>query len=134
MKDRLNARVKHREGFRPYAPAVLEERASDWFVGAYPSPFMLLVFRVREDRRAAIPAVTHVDGTARVQMVRPEHSERLYRLLQEFDALTGVPVLVNTSFNVKGEPIACTPTDALRCFYSSGIDGLAIEGFWVEKA
>ena len=116
MKDKLNKRVKHRQAFRPFAPIVLAERANEIFEGDEESPFMLLAKRVRPEWRDRIPAVVHVDGTARVQTVRQDHNERLYRLLKEFDAMTGVPVLINTSFNVKGEPIVETPEDAVNCF------------------
>jgi carbamoyltransferase len=108
MKDVLNARVKHRQAFRPFAPIVLAERASEVFEGDEDSPFMLLAKRVRPEWRDRIPAIVHVDGTARVQTVRREHNERLYRLLLEFEKLTGVPVLLNTSFNIRGEPIVET--------------------------
>lgn len=133
MKDKLNKRVKHRQAFRPFAPIVLAERAHEIFDGDQDSPFMLLAKNVKPEWRDKIPAVVHVDGTARVQMVRPEHSERLYQLLKEFDALTGVPVLVNTSFNVKGEPIVETPEDALNCFLTTGIDYLAMHDLLIEK-
>jgi carbamoyltransferase len=133
MKDKLNKRVKHRQAFRPFAPIVLAERAHEIFDGDQDSPFMLMAKNVKPEWRDRIPAVVHVDGTARVQMVRPEHSERLYRLLREFDALTGVPVLVNTSFNVKGEPIVETPQDALNCFLATGIDYLAMNDLLIEK-
>jgi carbamoyltransferase len=133
MKDKLNKRVKHRQAFRPFAPIVLAERAHEIFDGDQDSPYMLMAKNVKPEWRDKIPAVVHVDGTARVQMVRPEHSERLYRLLKEFDALTGVPVLVNTSFNVKGEPIVETPEDALNCFLATGIDFLAMQDLLIEK-
>jgi carbamoyltransferase len=133
MKDKLNKRVKHRQAFRPFAPIVLAERAHEIFDGDQDSPFMLMAKNVKPEWRDKIPAVVHVDGTARVQMVRPEHSERLHRLLKEFDALTGVPVLVNTSFNVKGEPIIETPQDALDCFLTTGIDYLAMHDLLIEK-
>jgi carbamoyltransferase len=133
MKDKLNLRVKHRQAFRPFAPIVLAERAHEIFDGDQDSPYMLMAKNVKPEWRDKIPAVVHVDGTARVQMVRPEHSERLYRLLKEFDALTGVPVLVNTSFNVKGEPIVETPQDALNCFLTTGIDYLAMHDLLIEK-
>jgi carbamoyltransferase len=106
-------RVKHRQAFRPFAPVVLEERAEEIFEAHRESPFMLLAEQVRPEWRDKIPAVVHIDGTGRVQTIRQDQNERLYRLLQEFDALTGVPVLLNTSFNVKGEPIVETPEDAI---------------------
>jgi carbamoyltransferase len=105
MKDKLNKRVKFRQAFRPFAPIVPYERATDIFVGEDESPFMLRAKHVRPEWKDRIPAVVHVDGTARVQTVRREHNERIYNLLMEFEKLTGVPVLVNTSFNIKGEPI-----------------------------
>src|SRR6266436_10404383 len=134
MKDKLNKRVKHRQAFRPFAPVVLAERASEIFEGDEESPFMLLVKRVRSQWRDKIPAIVHVDGTARVQTVRQEQNERLYRLLKEFDAITGVPVLLNTSLNVKGEPIVETPADALACFLGTGIDYLALHDMLIAKS
>ncbi len=133
MKDILNARVKFREDFRPFAPAVPEERAAEYFELAHPSPFMLLAPRVRADRVGQIPSVTHVDGTARVQTVSREQEPLFHRLLTCFGELTGVPVLINTSFNIRGEPIVCTPADALKCFLGTDIDFLAIGGFLVSK-
>jgi carbamoyltransferase len=133
MKDKLNKRVKHRQAFRPFAPIVLAERANEIFEGDEESPFMLLAKRVRPEWRDKIPAIVHVDGTARVQTVRQEHNERLYRLLKEFDSITGVPVLLNTSFNVKGEPIVETPGDALSCFLTTGIDYLALHDMLIAK-
>ena len=134
MKDKLNKRVKHRQAFRPFAPVVLAERANEIFEGDEESPFMLLAKHVRPEWRDKIPAIVHVDGTARVQTVRQETNERLYRLLKEFDALTGVPVLLNTSFNVKGEPIVETPRDAIECFLSTGIDYLALHDMLIAKS
>ena len=133
MKDRLNKRVKFRQPFRPFAPIVLAERASEVFEGEGESPFMLLAKRVRPEWRNKVPAIVHVDGTARVQTVREETNERLYRLLKEFDALTGVPVLLNTSFNIKGEPIVETPLDAVACFLGTGIDYLALHDMLISK-
>jgi carbamoyltransferase len=134
MKEKLNKRVKHRQAFRPFAPVVLAERASEVFeCDGRDSPFMLLAERVRPEWREKIPAVTHVDGTARVQTIRQDQNERLYRLLQEFDKLTGVPVLLNTSFNVKGEPIVETPEDAINCFLSTGIDYLVLHDTLMTK-
>jgi carbamoyltransferase len=133
MKDHLNNRVKHRQAFRPFAPIVLAERAREIFEGDEDSPFMLLAKRVRPEWRSKIPAVVHVDGTARVQTVRQEDNEILYRLLKEFDAITGVPVLLNTSFNVKGEPIVESPPHAVECFLSTGIDYLALHDRLIAK-
>jgi carbamoyltransferase len=133
MKDILNHRVKHREGFRPFAPSVLAEAADDYFEGAVPSPFMLLVFPVRAARRSLVPAITHVDGTARVQTVTRETAPLYYRLIEAFQRRTGVPLLLNTSFNVRGEPIVCTPVDAVRCFRGTDMDYLALGPLLVEK-
>jgi carbamoyltransferase len=133
MKDKLNSRVKHRQAFRPFAPIVLAERANEIFEGDEESPFMLLAKRVHPDWQGKIPAIVHVDGTARVQTVRRETNERLYQLLKEFEAITGVPVLLNTSFNVKGEPIVETPDDAVRCFLGTGIDYLVLHDVLMAK-
>jgi carbamoyltransferase len=133
MKDTLNARVKHRQAFRPFAPIVIAERMRDIFEGEQDSPFMLVAMRVRPEWQSRIPAIVHVDGTARVQTVHRETNARLYELLKAFDALTGVPVLLNTSFNVKGEPIVETPRDALDCFLSTGIDHLVVHDTIVSK-
>jgi carbamoyltransferase len=134
MKNKLNKRVKHRQAFRPFAPVVLAERANEIFEGDEESPFMLLVKRVRPEWKDKIPAIVHVDGTARVQTIRQDQNERLYRLLQEFDAITGVPVLLNTSLNVKGEPIVETPADAVACFLGTGIDYLALHDMLIAKS
>jgi carbamoyltransferase len=132
MQERLN-QIKDREDFRPVAPAVPEEAAADWFVDARPSPFMLFVDRVRPDKAARIPAVRHVDGTARVQTVRREQHPAFHALLVAFGERTGVPVLVNTSFNTRGEPIVCTPRDALESFCTTALDALAMGPFLLEK-
>jgi carbamoyltransferase len=135
MKEKINARVKNRESFRPFAPAVLEECSGSFFdlTGIHKSPFMLFAVPVRDEQRAVIPAVTHVDGSARVQTVSKESNPRFWELLSEFGKSTGVPVVLNTSFNVKNEPIVCTPDDALQCFLSTQIDCLAMGDFFVNK-
>jgi carbamoyltransferase len=133
MKDILNRRVKHRQAFRPFAPIVLAERAQEIFEGEEDSPFMLIAKRVRPEWRNRIPAIVHVDGTARVQTVKEASNPMLYRLLREFEALTGVPVLINTSFNVKGEPIVETPDDAVVCFLTTGIDHLILHDRLISK-
>jgi carbamoyltransferase len=133
MKDILNSRVKHRQAFRPFAPIVLAERMKDVFEGDEDSPFMLIAKPVRPEWRDRIPAIVHVDGTARVQTVREQTNPMLYRLLKEFEALTGVPVLINTSFNVKGEPIVETPQDAVNCFLTTGVDHLVMHDTIVSK-
>ncbi|KVW20174.1 carbamoyltransferase [Burkholderia cepacia] len=136
MQRKLN-RIKDREDFRPVAPVVLESRAHHWFAGGrhtpLRAPFMLFVYDVVPERAARIPAVRHIDGTARVQTVDEMQHPLLHALLTEFDALTGVPVLVNTSFNTRGEPIVCTPRDAIECFWTSPLDALVIGPFLLEK-
>jgi len=133
MKDLLNARVKFREGFRPFAPSVLEEKVKDWFTCDYPSPYMILVYDVIPEKRALIPAITHVDGTGRVQAVSRKHNPRYYRLIQEFERLTGVPIILNTSFNKRGEPIVHTPEQAIDCFLNTGMDGLFLGDYVLVK-
>jgi carbamoyltransferase len=132
MQERLN-HIKDREDFRPVAPAVPEEVAADWFESGARSPFMLFTDRVRADKAALIPAVCHVDGTARVQTVSRQANPSLHALLRAFEARTGVPVLVNTSFNTRGAPIVGTPHDALAAFATSALDALAIGPFLLEK-
>ena len=133
MKDILNSRVKFRQPFRPFAPIVLKERADEIFLGPGESPYMLMAKHVAPEWKDKIPAIVHVDGTARVQTVAEDENPMLYRLLKEFDALTGVPVLVNTSFNIKGEPIVETPEDAIQCFLGTGIDHLILHDLVVSK-
>lgn len=132
MQARLNE-IKDREDFRPVAPVVLEEDAPDWFENASYSPFMLFVYNVKKEKEDKIPAVRHVDGTARIQTVNAEQHPAYHSLLKEFKKLTGVPVLVNTSFNTRGEPIVCTPRDAIECFWTSPFDALVINSFLLEK-
>ncbi|MFI9828504.1 carbamoyltransferase [Streptomyces sp. NPDC051913] len=169
MQSAMNQKIKFRESFRPFAPAVLAERAKEYFELGQPSPYMLIVARIAAQQqlaerdpgessgpaseqasgpasgqvsglellkvpRSTVPAVTHVDRSARVQTVDAEQDPAFHRLLTEFDRLTGCPVLVNTSFNVRGEPIVATPEDAYRCFMRTNIDTLAIGGFLIEKA
>ncbi len=129
---RLNE-LKEREDFRPVAPAVLEEEASRWFVNSGRSPFMLFVYDVVPDKARRIPAVRHTDGTARIQTVNRAQNPRYYDVIEAFFERTGVPVVVNTSFNTRGEPIVCTPRDALECFFTSPLDALAIGSFLLEK-
>lgn len=133
MKDIINAKVKFREAFRPFAPAVLREKAHEYFdmPEGMDAPFMLLVPSVREEKRAVIPAVTHQDGTGRVQTVTEEDNGLYYRLIRTFGEKTGVPVVINTSFNVRGEPIVCTPADAYHTFVHTGIDALVIGSYVV---
>ena len=153
MQSVMNLTVKYRESFRPFAPSVLWERVSDYFEHDTPSPYMLIVAPVRKElrialtdeqeelfgieklnlKRSELPAITHVDYSARVQTVHEETNPRYYALLKAFERLTGCGVLVNTSFNVRGEPIVCTPTDAYRCFMRTEIDYLVMENFFLDK-
>jgi carbamoyltransferase len=133
MRDTLNMKIKFREGFRPFAPSVLAEKASEWFDIDCDSPYMLLVAQVRDGKRV-IPSVTHVDGSARLQTVTREESPLYYDVIQEFGRLTGVPVIINTSFNVRGEPIVCTPHDAYLCFMRTNMDHLVLGHHLLEKA
>jgi carbamoyltransferase len=132
-KDRVNERVKRRQGFRPFAPAVLAERAGEFFEGEEESPHMLLVKRVRPEMRGKVAAIEHVDGTARVQTVRREDNPLFYDLIEAFGELTGVPVLLNTSFNVRGQPIVETPDEAVETLLDCGLDALVIHDRIVEK-
>jgi carbamoyltransferase len=153
MQSVLNLKVKYRESFRPFAPSVLREDVADWFEMDADSPYMLLVADVVERRRKAmtpeqqklfgieklnvprsdIPAVTHVDYSARIQTVHRETNPRYYALIAEFKKRTGCPVIVNTSFNVRGEPIVCTPEDAFRCFMGTEIEALAVGNCFLRK-
>ncbi len=134
MQSRMNLKIKFRESFRPFAPSVPAGQASDYFDLDRESPYMLLVAPVREAARPALPAVTHVDGSARVQTVSAERNPRFHDLLSRFEGRTGCAVLVNTSFNVRGEPIVCTPEDAYRCFMKTGMDHLVLGGRLLHKA
>ena len=153
MQSVMNLKIKYRESFRPFAPSVLAERVSDYFELDRDSPYMLLVAPVSEQirrpmtddqqklfgieklhvPRSEIPAITHVDYSARIQTVHRETNPRYHHLLKAFEARTGCPVLVNTSFNVRGEPIVCTPEDAYRCFMRTEMDYLVLENFLLEK-
>jgi len=132
MKDVLNARIKHREPFRPFAPAVLEESTATYFTKDHPSPFMLMTYPVRPEKVAEIPAPTHVDGTGRLQTVRRDQNPRYYDLIKAFEVKTGVPVLLNTSFN-ENEPICCTPEEAVDTFVRTKMDVLAMGDAYAEK-
>ncbi|MGH9687636.1 MAG: carbamoyltransferase family protein [Candidatus Acidiferrales bacterium] len=133
MTAKVNNAVKFREWWRPFAPSMLAETAAEYIESATDSPFMILTAQVREEKRGVIPAVTHVDGSARPQTVERDVNPLYWQLICEFGRLTGVPVIMNTSFNLRGEPIVCTPTDAIRTFFSSGMDALVIGTFLVEK-
>lgn len=133
MKDILNERVKHREWFRPFAPAILEEYLEDYFDCGHITPYMLLVYNILEHKKADIPATVHVDGTGRVQTVSKDQNPKFYNLIKEFQKKTGIPVILNTSFNVQGEPVVCTPKDAVKCFLGTEIDVLVLGNYIVYK-
>ena len=153
MQSVMNLKIKYRESFRPFAPAVLAERIADYFEQSEESPYMLLVANIRQElrktvsteeeqrfgidklkvERSGLPAITHVDYSARIQTVHKDTNPRFHALLSAFDRLTGSGVLVNTSFNVRGEPIVCTPLDAYRCFMRTEMDYLVIENFVLAK-
>jgi carbamoyltransferase len=149
----MNLKIKYRESFRPFAPAVKAERVSEWFEIDRRSPYMLLVAPVKKEKcrtmtseqqqlfgieklnipRSELPSITHVDYSARIQTVHQETNPRFHKLLDEFEDATGCPVLVNTSFNVRGEPIVCSPEDAYRCFMRTEMDYLVLENFLLSK-
>ncbi len=133
MKDILNARIKRREPFRPFAPSILLEKTGEYFEKDYPDPFMIKVYPIRPEKRSIIPAVTHVDGSGRLQTVRREDNPLYWRLIKEFEKITGVPVVLNTSFN-ENEPIVCTPSEALDCFLRTKMDILVLGNFFIKRA
>jgi carbamoyltransferase len=133
MKDTLNARVKFREGFRPFAPAVLAEECGNYFARGDASPYMLLVYDTLPEKRDILPAITHVDGGARVQTVTPDENGPYYDLIAAFGQITGVPVILNTSFNIRGEPIVNSVADALKCYATTGLDALVVGSFILRK-
>lgn len=132
-KDVLNAKIKYREAFRPFCPSMLFEAAQDYLENYRDEFFMTCSFKVKEEKKERIPAVVHVDGTARPQFVKKENNARYHRLIEAFGELSGERVIVNTSFNIKGEPIVCNPREAIKCFYDTGIDALAIGNFLLVK-
>jgi carbamoyltransferase len=125
MKDILNHKIKRRESFRPFAPSILEERTAEWFTIGYPDPFMIKVYPIRPEKRSLIPAVTHVDGTGRLQTVSARTNPRYWKLIRAFEERTGVPMVLNTSFN-ENEPIVNTPGEALDCFLRTRMDRLVL--------
>ena len=133
MRDILNERIKKREPFRPFAPSVLEERVGDYFEQTHPAPTMLMVYQIKPERRADIPAVTHVDGSGRLQTVSRKLNQRYYQLISDFAELTGVPVVLNTSFN-ENEPIVCTPQEAIDCFLKTRMDALYLGNYAVRRS
>src|SRR5262249_38021171 len=133
IKDVLNAKIKRRESFRPFAPSILREAVAEWFETDDDVPFMMKVFQIRSKYRDMIPAVIHVDGTGRLQTVHRETNPRFYRLIEQFRELTGIPVILNTSFN-ENEPIVCYPEEALDCFLRTEMDSLVLGSFWVVRS
>jgi carbamoyltransferase len=132
MRHIINTKIKFREKFRPFAPSVLEEALHEYFVGGVPDPFMIQVYPVRPDKRALIPAVTHVDGSGRLQTVNCQTNPLYWKLIKAFETLTGIPVLLNTSFN-ENEPIVHTPSEALDCFLRTHMDVLVLGQTVVQK-
>ena len=133
IQDKVNKIIKFREIFRPFAPSVLEEDFKKFFYNSPPNQFMTFSADVKEEKRDLIPSVTHIDGTARPQTVYKKKSKKFWKLLKEFKKITGIGVLLNTSFNVKGEPIVDSPKDAVNCFLSSGLDYLVIGNYLISK-
>ena len=138
MKDIVNTKIKFREPYRPFAPSILQERVHDYFDAPgverqYPARFMLLVVDVKPSKYEVIPAVTHVDGTGRLQTVVRDGNARYYDLIERFGQATGVPVILNTSFNLRGEPIVNTPREAYSTFVRSGMDGLVLGNCFIRK-
>jgi carbamoyltransferase len=135
MKDKVNASIKYREAFRPFAPAILQEDVEDYFelIGSREVRFMEKVYPIKGEKRGLIPAVVHVDGTGRLQTIEKELNPLFYNLIYEFKKITGIPVILNTSFNLNGEPIVCTPSDAIRTFHSCGLDILVLGNYVLEK-
>ncbi len=133
IRDTINGKIKKRELFRPFAPSVKEEAASEYFALSQPSPFMTLTVPAKDHQRARIPAVTHIDGSARVQTVNRTNNPRYWNLLDRFEKETGIPILLNTSFNIQ-EPIVCTPEQALATFVRSGVDALVIGNYFIDRA
>jgi len=131
-RDRVNLKIKFRESFRPFAPTVLEERIGEYFDIDRPSPYMLLVAEVRKGKRV-IPAVTHVDHSARIQSISRKQNELYYDLIKRFEEKKGIPVVINTSFNVRGEPIVRSPEDAFRCFMTTTMDTLVLGNYILHK-
>jgi carbamoyltransferase len=132
MKEILNSRIKYREPFRPFCPSILSERVGEYFETDYPSPFMVMAYKIKSKQRERIPAVTHGDGTGRLQTVEREVNPRYWELIHKFEEVTGVPVLLNTSFN-ENEPIVQTPAQAIDCFLRTRMDVLSIGGFVLHK-
>ena len=133
MKDILNLKIKRRESFRPFAPSIIREAVSAWFETDYDVPFMLQVYQIRQEKRKLIPAVTHVNGSGRLQTVTEAQNPRYYCLIKAFEAITAVPIVLNTSFN-ENEPVVCTPQEALDCFLRTKMDILVMGVWFIERS
>jgi carbamoyltransferase len=131
MKDILNKKIKRRESFRPFAPSVLSEEVKNWFEEDDDVPFMMQVFKIKNNKRKQVPAITHVDGTGRLQTVSEKTNYRYYNLIKEFFNITGIPMILNTSFN-ENEPVVCNPDEAINCFLRTNMDVLVL-GNWIIK-
>ena len=132
MKDILNIKIKRRESFRPFAPSILRESVSEWFEQDDDVPFMMEVFQIRPKHRELVPAVTHVDGSGRLQTVHKETNPRYYKLIERFRDISDVPMVLNTSFN-ENEPVVCFPEEALDCFLRTQMDVLVLGDFFLER-
>jgi len=132
MKDILNLKIKRRESFRPFAPSILRDAVSDWFEEDDEVPFMMKVFQIREEKRKEIPAVSHADGSGRLQTVYEKTNPRYYKLIKTFGEITGVPIVLNTSFN-ENEPVVCKPEEAVNCFLRTNMDVLILEDWIIER-
>lgn len=133
MKDIINKKIKFREWFRPFAPTILDSKRDDYIENSIYSPFMLFVFDVKEEKKKEVPSILHIDGTTRPQTLKKNINPKYYKLIKNFENETSIPLVLNTSFNVKGEPIVCTPRDAIKMFYSSGLDYLIINDYLIKK-
>jgi carbamoyltransferase len=133
MTDILNLKIKRRESFRPFAPSILEECTTDWFEHGGEVPFMMQVYPIKVEKRHLIPAVTHVDGSGRLQTVSKDTNPRYHKLILEFNAITGIPMVLNTSFN-ENEPVVCKPSEALDCFLRTKMDVLVMEDWYISRS
>ena len=133
MKDIINTKIKRRESFRPFAPSVLIDYVDEWFELSHPVPYMEMVYHIKKEKRDLIPAVTHVDGTGRLQTVSRELNKKYYNLIKEFNNIKGIPMVLNTSFN-ENEPIVNTPKEAIDCFKRTNMDVLVLENFVITRA
>ena len=132
MKEILNHKIKRRESFRPFAPSILRESVTDWFETDYDVPFMLQVYQIRKEKRKEIPAVTHVNGSGRLQTISEKQNPLYYKLIKEFEKITNVPIVLNTSFN-ENEPIVCHPQEALDCFLRTKMDALILGRYFIHR-